>query len=145
MNASLEAVTADAIAQRSGTTGDSCIHHDREATIHRAAEAKLTCIFVAISASQARAWAHVQALFDFSSSTAPAWGKPSGLSELHVDGFDTEQIWGQLEASCGPALKQLRKKLKLLSSDFVLLDEETEAALDGEQIFLPLLIVQSRQ
>lgn len=87
----------------------------------------------------------MQALFDFSSSTAPAWGKPSGLSELHVDGFDTEQIWGQLEASCGPALKQLRKKLKLLSSDFALLDEETEAALDGKQISLPLLIVQSRQ
>ena len=50
-----------------------------------------------------------------------------------MEGFDTEQIWGQLEASCGPALKQLRKNLKGLGPDFVLLDEETEAALDGER------------
>ena len=75
----------------------------------------------------------MQAIFDFCASSAPAQATPTGLSELHVDGFDTEQIWGQLEASCGPALKQLRKKLKGLGSDFVLLDIETEAALDGEQ------------
>ena len=50
-----------------------------------------------------------------------------------MEGFDTEQIWGQLEAACGPALKQLRKKLKSLGPDVVLLDKETDAALDGER------------
>ena len=75
----------------------------------------------------------MQALFDFCGCNAPAWAASSGLSELHAEGFDTEQIWGQLETSCGSTLKLLRKKLKGLGQDFMLLDEETEAALDGKQ------------
>lgn len=75
----------------------------------------------------------MQVLYGFNSLSAPSWtAAASGLQELYVDGFDTEQIWGQLEASSGPLLKQLRKKWKGLGQDFQLLDENTEKALDGE-------------
>jgi len=68
----------------------------------------------------------------FASASAPEWAPKASLPELYVDGFDAEQIWGQLEAAAGPTLKHLRKRLKPMNENLVLLDEETEAALDGE-------------
>lgn len=89
------------------------------------------------------AWRHLstlttimQALYDFSGSSAPDWATPGGLPQLYVDGFDVEQIWGQIEASTG-VLKQLRKRVQKLEPTMQLLDEATEAALDGRKIFSP--------
>ena len=78
----------------------------------------------------------LQALYDF---TADATFReaPTGLPELHVDGFDTEQVWGQLDSSAGPSLKQLRKRFRSLGQDFVLLDRSTEEALDGGLLKCP--------
>lgn len=56
----------------------------------------------------------------------------NGLSELYVDGFDSEQIWGQLDASTKPSLKRARKQIKKLEGGVNLLDDETESALDGK-------------
>ena len=53
------------------------------------------------------------------------------LPELYVDGFDAEQIWGQLDAFSGLALKRLRKQVKRLGPDILLLDPKTEEALEG--------------
>ena len=58
----------------------------------------------------------------------------AGLPVLHVQEFDTEQIWGQLEASSGPVLKQIRKRIKGLNEEIDLIDEATEIALDGTRL-----------
>ena len=71
----------------------------------------------------------LQALYEWTASTAPAGD--AVLPELYVDGFDAEQIWGQLDAFSGPALKRLRKQVKRLGPDILLLDPETEEALEG--------------
>ena len=71
-------------------------------------------------------------MFAFALAAAPEWAPKTSLPELYVDGFDAEQIWGQLEAAAGPQLKQLRKRMKPLDESITLLDEETEAVLDGE-------------
>lgn len=77
-----------------------------------------------------------QALYDFSSSQALP-PSTAGLPELHVEGFEAEQIWGQLEASSGPTLKHLRRKFRKLGEDIALLDANTESALDGAPCILP--------
>ena len=74
----------------------------------------------------------LQALYEFNISSAPSWASLAGLPQLYVEEFDTEQIWGQLDAASGPVLKQLRRRIKRLGPDVQLLDETTEEALDGE-------------
>ena len=72
--------------------------------------------------------AAVQALYDYTASAMQADG---ALPELYVDGFDVEQIWGQLDNHTGPALKRARKLLKKLTPDMRLVDPDMEAALAG--------------
>ena len=74
----------------------------------------------------------LQALYEWTASTVPAPADDAVLPELYVDGFDAEQIWGQLDAFSGPALKRLRKQVKRLGPDILLLDPETEEALEGK-------------
>lgn len=76
----------------------------------------------------------LQALYDYTA--AAATQKAEGmLPELHVDGFDAEQIWSQLDVSTGSAIRQLRKRLKKLGTDVQLLSPEAEADLQGELPF----------
>lgn len=51
--------------------------------------------------------------------------------ELYVDGFDAEQIWLQLEAHCGAALKRARRLLRKAGEEPSLMLPEMEEALDG--------------
>jgi hypothetical protein len=79
--------------------------------------------------------AMLQALYDL----AVAQGSGSGDAlaamlpqELYVEGFDAEQIWLQLEAQSGGALKRARRLLKKAGEEPQLMLPEMEEALDGE-------------
>ena len=74
----------------------------------------------------------LQALYALARETVPGLSSTSGLPQLYVDGFDSEQIWGQLEAGSKPALRKARKQIKSLHSCEAMMDEETEATLDGK-------------
>ncbi|KAK9823286.1 hypothetical protein WJX72_001624 [[Myrmecia] bisecta] len=75
-----------------------------------------------------------KALYDYAAAYAPAASSSqaaaaSALPELHVDGFDAEQIWLQLELQSGPVLKRARRLLRKLGDEPQLLTPETEEAL----------------
>lgn len=73
----------------------------------------------------------LQALYTLARASSEAITSTTALSELYVDGFDSEQIWGQMDASTKPALRKARRKIKKFDLGLKLLDTETEDALDG--------------
>ena len=81
----------------------------------------------------------VQALYDYTSSASnahltggPSSGAASGtLSELHVEGFDAEQIWLQLDMASAQLVRRAKRLLKRAGPDPSLLTSETEEDLEG--------------
>ena len=53
--------------------------------------------------------------------------------QLHVAGFDAEQIWGQLDMHAGPLLKRIKRLIARAGDAAALLQPQAEAQLDGEQ------------
>lgn len=69
----------------------------------------------------------VKAIFDYSSETS---ANHHTLSELYVDGFDTEQIWLQIELQLSPFVKKARKLIRIVGEEASLIPEEVEEALE---------------
>ena len=87
----------------------------------------------------------VQALFEHGTMGDGKCGAGDGKGEtppqLHVEGFDAEQIWAQLEAHLGMGLGKVRAVLADLATrrdGLRLIDEETEGQLAGAHFFLTL-------
>ncbi len=77
-----------------------------------------------------------QALYDYSlASGAAADGAApaASLPQLHVQGFDAEQIWGQLDMQSGPLLKRIKRLMSRAGEAPALLQPQAEAQLDGER------------
>lgn len=83
----------------------------------------------------------MQALYDYTSGSAIAHlpgdrlkaATASGvLTELHVEGFDAEQIWLQLDMASAQLVRRAKRLLKKAGTDPSLLTPETEEDLTGE-------------
>ncbi len=84
----------------------------------------------------------MQALYDYTSSAATAHltgdkstsATASGaLTELHVEGFDAEQIWLQLDMASAQLVRRAKRLLKKAGTDPSLLTPETEEDLTGKE------------
>ena len=81
----------------------------------------------------------MQALYDYTSSAATAHlpgdksTASSVLTELHVEGFDAEQIWLQLDMASAQLVRRAKRLLKKAGTDPSLLTPETEEDLTGEE------------
>ena len=84
----------------------------------------------------------MQALYDYTSTAATAHltgdksiaaATPGALTELHVDGFDAEQIWLQLDMASAQLVRRAKRLLKKAGTDPSLLTPETEEDLTGQQ------------
>ena len=83
----------------------------------------------------------VQALYDYTHTeatahlvgdrpvAAPALGS---LTELHVDGFDAEQIWLQLDLASAQLVRRAKRLLKKAGNDPSLLTPDMEEDLTGQ-------------
>ena len=90
--------------------------------------------------------ASLQALYSYATSTsaanAPA-DRPAAaaslatLPELHVEGFDAEQVWLQLDMASAQLVRRAKRLLKKAGPEPSLLTPETEEDLSGQQIALP--------
>lgn len=76
-----------------------------------------------------------KALYDYTSTAATAHltgdksiaaATPGALTELHVDGFDAEQIWLQLDMASAQLVRRAKRLLKKAGTDPSLLTPETE-------------------
>ena len=85
--------------------------------------------------------ARMQALYSYTSGAATAHlpgdkftaATASGvLTELHVEGFDAEQIWLQLDMASAQLVRRAKRLLKKAGTDPSLLTPETEEDLTGE-------------
>lgn len=87
--------------------------------------------------------ARLQALFSYATSTsaanAPA-DRPAAaatlamLPELHVEGFDAEQVWLQLDMASAQLVRRAKRLLKKAGPEPSLLTPETEEDLSGQHI-----------
>ena len=84
----------------------------------------------------------MQALYDYTSNAATAHltgdkstaaAIPGALTELHVEGFDAEQIWLQLDMASAQLVRRAKRLLKKAGTDPSLLTPETEEDLTGQQ------------
>ena len=79
----------------------------------------------------------LQALYSYtttSSAKAPA-DRPAAatiMPELHVEGFDAEQIWLQLDMASAQLVRRAKRLLKKAGSEPSLLTPETEEDLSGQ-------------
>ena len=84
--------------------------------------------------------ASLQALYSYTTSSAAkapadrpaAAGALSTIPELHVDGFDAEQIWLQLDMASAQLVRRAKRLLKKAGSEPSLLTPETEEDLSGQ-------------
>ena len=65
-------------------------------------------------------------------SSAAANGTLGALTELHVEGFDAEQIWLQLDMASAQLVRRARRLLKKAGTDPALLTPEREQDLTGQ-------------
>ena len=89
--------------------------------------------------------ASLQALYSYtttsSAAKAPA-DRPapaaalSMMPELHVEGFDAEQIWLQLDMASAQLVRRAKRLLKKAGSEPSLLTPETEEDLSGQHAAL---------
>lgn len=87
----------------------------------------------------------LQALYSYtttsSAANAPA-DRPAAaaalsmMPELHVEGFDAEQIWLQLDMASAQLVRRARRLLKKAGSEPTLLTPETEEDLSGQHAAL---------
>ena len=91
----------------------------------------------------------MQVLYDYTSSEStahlagvkPAAATASGvLTELHVEGFDAEQIWLQLDMASAQLVRRAKRLLKKAGTDPSLLTPDMEEDLTGQQSQYPLAI-----
>ncbi len=84
----------------------------------------------------------MQALYEYTSSAATAHlpgdkstaAAASGVfTELHVEGFDAEQIWLQLDMASAQLVRRAKRLLKKAGTDLSLLTPETEEDLTGKE------------
>ena len=96
--------------------------------------------------------ASLQALYSYATSTsaanAPA-DRPAVaaslamLPELHVEGFDAEQVWLQLDMASAQLVRRAKRLLKKAGPEPSLLTPETEEDLSGQHIALPMALQSS--
>ena len=91
----------------------------------------------------------MQALYDYARVDAMAQpaaepragadGTTGTLAELHVEGFDAEQIWLQLDMASAQLVRRARRLLKKAGTDPALLTPEREQDLTGQLTSLSLV------
>ena len=74
----------------------------------------------------------VQGLFEYALSEKKPSPAPQRKGSLHVEGFDAEQIWAQLEPQAAALSSRARRLIKVVPPSTVLTTRETELDLDGE-------------
>ena len=73
----------------------------------------------------------VQGLFQYALSAKESTPAPPRKTSLHVEGFDAEQIWAQLEPQAAALSSRARRLIKAVPPSTVLTTKETELDLDG--------------
>ena len=73
----------------------------------------------------------VQGLFQYALSAKTPTPAPPRKTPLHVEGFDAEQIWAQLEPQAAALSSRARRLIKAVPPSTVLTTKETELDLDG--------------
>ena len=71
----------------------------------------------------------MQGLFQYAVSAKEP--TPASQKKLHVEGFDAEQIWAQLEAQAAVLSSRARRLIKAVPQTAMLTTKETEQDLDG--------------
>lgn len=88
----------------------------------------------------------LQALYAYTNNEAAAGSAAGGataasnvmgtVAELHVDGFDAEQIWLQLDSASAQLVRRARRLLKKAGTDPSLLTPERDQDLTGQPSIL---------
>ena len=85
-------------------------------------------------------YTHVDAMAQPATDTRARVDGTSGtLTELHVEGFDAEQIWLQLDMASAQLVRRARRLLKKAGTDPALLTPEREQDLTGQSLLLFLV------
>ena len=89
-----------------------------------------------LSACSAQA---VQGLFRYAVSAKEP--TPASQKKLHVEGFDAEQIWAQLESQAAVLSLRARRLIKAVPQTTMLTTKETEQDLDGSTLSHVCIVV----